>query len=183
MRSRGFSLIELMVTIAIVAILAAIAFPSFQSSLRSNRLATTTNEMLASVALARSEAIRSTRGGGICASTDGSTCGAAATWNDGWLVWSDNGDDSAGFGSFDASIDTVVRVVDGHPRMQMDGTDSDGSAILSIGFDRRGRPLSAVATPVSLRVQPEGCPASLDLVRTLVLNPVGQVVNQRGVCE
>ena len=48
----GFSLIELMVAIAIVAILLAVAFPNFEDSMRRNRLATTTNELLGSVALA-----------------------------------------------------------------------------------------------------------------------------------
>ena len=43
--SKGFTLVELMVTIAVVAILATIAFPSFQSTLRSNRIATAGNEM------------------------------------------------------------------------------------------------------------------------------------------
>ena len=64
----GISLIELLVAVAIVAILLAIAFPNFEGSMRRNRLATTTNELLGSVALARSEAIRNTRGAGICAS-------------------------------------------------------------------------------------------------------------------
>ena len=69
----GFTLIELLVTISIMAILLTIALPSFQGSMRSNRVATTSNELLASLSLARSEAIRSTRGGGVCASADGAT--------------------------------------------------------------------------------------------------------------
>ena len=65
-QNTGFSLIELMVVIAIVAVLLTLGLPSFQSSLRSNRIATTSTELLASLALARSEAVRSTRGGGVC---------------------------------------------------------------------------------------------------------------------
>src|SRR5690606_34204013 len=79
--------IELLVTVAVVAILLAIAFPNFEGSMRRNRLATTTNELLGSVALARSEAILNTRGAGICASADGLACGG--DWDVGWRVWTD----------------------------------------------------------------------------------------------
>ena len=97
----GFSLVELLVAIAIVAILVAAAFPSFEGSLRRNRLATTTNELIASVSLARSEAIRSTDGGGVCASADGLACGS--DWNAGWLVWVDGGNNAANHGSFQSA--------------------------------------------------------------------------------
>src|SRR5687767_9439407 len=105
-RASGFSLIELMVTIAIVAILLALGLPSFEGSMRSNRVATTTNEMLASLALARSEAIRSSRESRICASADGSTCGAGLDWNAGWIIAMDN--DQNG------SFEQVVRYVQAH---------------------------------------------------------------------
>ena len=48
-RQSGFTLIELMVTIAVLAVLLAWGLPNFQNSLRSNRVATSTNEVLASV--------------------------------------------------------------------------------------------------------------------------------------
>jgi type IV fimbrial biogenesis protein FimT len=51
--SKGFTLVELMVTVAVVAILSAIAYPSFQGTLRSNRLAAGHNELLGLVNLAR----------------------------------------------------------------------------------------------------------------------------------
>src|SRR5690554_2596394 len=87
MRQRGFSLIELMVTVAIVANLVAIGLPSFQSSMRSNRVATGTNELMASFALARTEASRSPGGAAICSTENGTACGGG--WNDGWMVWID----------------------------------------------------------------------------------------------
>ncbi len=83
-RADGFTLVELMVTVAMLAILSAIAFPSFQSTLRSNRVATATNEMIAAIALARSEAVRNNRGSSICASSDGQfvvAAGATAGWS------------------------------------------------------------------------------------------------------
>src|SRR5690606_32342836 len=173
----GVSLIELLVAVAIVAILLAIAFPNFEGSMRRNRLATTTNELLGSVALARSEAIRNTRGAGICASTDGLTCGN--DWNEGWLVWVD-GDTSGPYGAFDASVDEVVRVINAHPRLELAAADAGGTAVNTIGFDYRGRPTSFAVTNFSL--EPDTCPTGQELVRTLTINVSGQMINQRGVC-
>ena len=166
----GISLIELLVAVAIVAILLAIAFPNFEDSMRRNRLATTTNELLGSVALARSEAIRNTRGAGICASADGLVCGS--DWNEGWLVWTDDTDPPP--------AGTVIRVVNAHPRLELAAVDTGGTTTSEIGFDYRGRPSDFGSTIFSL--QPDTCPSGQELVRTLTINVSGQMVNQRGNC-
>ena len=54
----GITLIELMVTIAVIAILATIAVPSFQEIIKRNQVAAQTNELIALIHLARNEAIR-----------------------------------------------------------------------------------------------------------------------------
>ena len=86
-KSLGVTMVELMVAIAIVGILTAIALPNFASSLKSNRLANTGNEFIATVAFSRSEAMRNNRGAVFCASSDDSSCGG--NWEDGWIVWAD----------------------------------------------------------------------------------------------
>lgn len=84
--ARGFTLIELMVTIAVLAITLTIAAPSFQGLINSNRLVSQSNELVASLQLARSEAIRRNAKVEVCASSDGSTCDTTSdTWTQ-WLV-------------------------------------------------------------------------------------------------
>ena len=56
--SRGFTLIELMVTLTVMAILLSIAAPSFTSLMAANRMSTQTNEFIGALNLARSEAVR-----------------------------------------------------------------------------------------------------------------------------
>ena len=86
-KQSGFTVLELMIVVTIVAVLAAIGLPSFRDSIRSNRLATASNEMIATVAFARSESIKNNLGAAICPSPDGESC--SGTWAGGWLVWSD----------------------------------------------------------------------------------------------
>ncbi|MFT3762132.1 MAG: GspH/FimT family pseudopilin [Pseudoxanthomonas sp.] len=176
----GFTLIELMVALAVLAILVALAAPSFQNTLRSNRVATATNELLASLALARTEAIRSTNSSGVCASTNGAGCDSG-DWNDGWMVWTDVG--NAGIGTYE-STDTIVRYTQPKAKVQM-----DIPAAASISFDRRGR-MSARGSaggllpsgPRHLVLKPDTCPAGLEFVRTLTIGVVGQVRVQRSSC-
>ena len=57
-RAGGFTLIELMITIGIVGILTALALPSFTKSLKNNCMTTTTNNLVTSLQLAKSEAVK-----------------------------------------------------------------------------------------------------------------------------
>lgn len=175
MRSRGFSLIELMVVVAITAILLAIGLPSFQGSLRSNRVATATNELMASFALARAEAIRSPGGAVICTSEDGANCGG--TWNDGWMVWVDMDGDGLPTGE----DDLVLRYIQPSSKLLVSVVaDAGGGEATTIEFDRMGRRVGSrrVAT-----VESDVCPTGHNLVRELELGVTGQVVMTRSDCS
>lgn len=65
-RQKGFSLIELMITIVVAAVLLAVAIPSFRNIILANELTTTTNEWVTAVNLARSEAIKRSAAVVVC---------------------------------------------------------------------------------------------------------------------
>lgn len=169
-RIKGFTLIELMVVIAIVAILAALAFPSFESSMRSNRVATTTNEMMAALSLARSEAMRSPSGSGVCASINGSTCGG--TWDDGWIVWIEG--NGTGVCAPGGAGDRVVRSYVTNNKLALSGSATQ------LCFNPRGRVADNVIRTLTL--MPDTCPTGQNLRRDLTIRPTGQVRVERGTC-
>lgn len=88
--SKGVTVIELMVTIVILAILLVVGVPSFRNAALSTRLTALSNDLVAGVQLARSEAIKRNGVVEFCASANGTTC-AGTSWDQGWIVRSDDG--------------------------------------------------------------------------------------------
>jgi type IV fimbrial biogenesis protein FimT len=88
-RSAGFTLLELVITMSIAAILLTIAVPSFRHVTNSNRIAGEVNGLLGDLQFARAEAIKEGRTVTVCVSTDGQSCANSTTWQSGWIVFSD----------------------------------------------------------------------------------------------
>ena len=83
-RMRGFTIVELVVTVAVLAILLAIAAPSFKEIMLGTKLTSQANSLMASAHLARGEAIKRNQPVRLCASSDGASC--AGAWEQGWIV-------------------------------------------------------------------------------------------------
>jgi type IV fimbrial biogenesis protein FimT len=89
MRHKGFTLIELIVVVAIAAVVLMIGIPSFSASIKSSEVQTGSSNFFTTLLLARSEAVKRNQPAVICKSADGAACTAAGDWEDGWLIYAD----------------------------------------------------------------------------------------------
>ncbi|MDQ2694950.1 MAG: GspH/FimT family pseudopilin [Pseudomonadota bacterium] len=99
---RGITLVELVVVMALVAILTTLAVPALREIVARNQLASLEQELFASLTLARSEAIKRNQNVVLCPSANGTSCaGNARWWHQGWILFVDsNGNDT-----YDAGTD------------------------------------------------------------------------------
>ena len=100
-----------MIALTIGSIILVWGVPSFQGVLDSQRMSSSTNELVMSLNLAKSEAIKRVAYVSICKSSNGVTCGDAATsWNDGWIVFANATVANVGVRDFG---DELIRVYPG----------------------------------------------------------------------
>lgn len=131
---QGVTLIELLIGIAVAAILLTIVAPSFNTVIKNNRLATGANQVVSHLSLARSEAIKRGTFVSVCKSSNQTTCSNSANWEDGWIVFVDEDGDR----TIDAGTDTIIRTHQGLPRNTLRGTTNlaNSACFSSRGFAR-----------------------------------------------
>jgi len=169
---RGFTLIELMVSIAVLAILLGIAAPSFRSMTASSDLRGVSNELITTLAQARSEAIK--RGGRVtvCMSADGAACIATGGWEQGWIMFNDN-THSGATAVIDAG-ETVLRVF---PKSSNDIVVNGNMTYVSYSADGLSRLMNGGFLAGKLQVCSTATGiADSERARKLVINNAGRVL-------
>ena len=112
-RIAGFTLLELIITLALAAIIVTVAVPAFQETISRNRRATQANDLVSALSLARSEAIKRGEMVTICQSDDQASCTEDEEWEKGWLVFVDsNAAGGDNVGELDAG-EELLRVYQG----------------------------------------------------------------------
>ena len=135
LRMRGFSLIEVMVTVAILGVLAALAGPSFQPLIDKWRVQQTVENMKSTLYYARSEAIK--RGGRVgIQKNDVADCAPDSTaqeWNCGWFVFVDS--EGTGNGKWNKNKEEILQNIP--PPINVDVIHKSGGT--NINVDRYGK--------------------------------------------
>lgn len=85
--SRGFSLIELLTTLAVVGVVLLLAVPSLSGLLADTRLEGAAKVLVSHMAFARAEAVSRGIRVSMCSSSDGRTCSGGLDWRSGWIVF------------------------------------------------------------------------------------------------
>lgn len=122
--ARGFTLVEMMVTVAVIAIVTAIAVPAFSKMISHNRLVSSSNEMIAALQLARAEALTRRSSTVLCASNDGTTC--SGSMGSRWIVLSTKN-----------GVPLVLRSITANPALRL-VPSANVSGTARIGFSSAG---------------------------------------------
>jgi type IV fimbrial biogenesis protein FimT len=176
-QQHGFTLIELMVTMAVLAIVIGIAVPSFNNLIQNNRSVALGEELVTALNFARSEAVK--RGGrvSLCASADGIAC--SNNWTDGWMVFVDTAASDTATPPVVANAAAVLRVwqapnANASITVTQNAVDTNFVRYNSLGaLARTGN--------VSIRSQLSGCTG--ESARTITVNRGGTISVANSACN
>lgn len=153
---RGFTLIELMVTLVVAAILLALAVPSFTAMIKKNRASSDVSALTTAIAYARSEAVA--RNKDICVTVPS----AQGTWKDGWLVRIEDG----------SCAGDQLRVFAPASSTSVLTVKASGSAVTKFGFTSSGFRSGSAAYVISYFA---GSACDPETGRVLTINATGRV--------
>ena len=145
-----------MVVIAILAILASMAAPSFRSIIERWQVKSTTESLISSIYLARTEAMK--RGGGVQLARSCSTVG----WECGWVIRIPDPDDTSKF--------ITLRTIEAQRNVTIKLNNASAS---SMTYDRQGRASSLGLGAFSFTIQTQG--TTSDAVRTICMSTAGRL--------
>jgi type IV fimbrial biogenesis protein FimT len=84
---RGFTMLELLVTMAVAAVLLCIAIPSYRGLVSRNAMAAQVNDLVGALQYTRSQAVTRGQRVYLCKSSDQETCAKNGDWSQGWIVY------------------------------------------------------------------------------------------------
>jgi len=163
--NKGFTLIEMMITVAIAAILLTMAIPSFQTLIENNRLATNVNSFITMLQYAKTEALKRNATVSLCAGDPNNGCacgpgaGCDANWKNGYIVFSDP--------NVNCTVDQGDQILQFREGIKGDYT------ITAVGCITFGA-LGNLSTNSTVTISILTSNLTVDNIRDIVINPVGR---------
>lgn len=174
-KEAGFNLIELTVTLAVLATILAVALPAFGAMLQGSRERSSYELLMLAFASARLEAVKAGHPVTVCPSSDGLTCRGDDVWTQGWIVYEDPGrnpqpkHDEAVLHRFDAIGEGLwLRSTAGRPQVRFSPSGWSSGSNVSIRLCDREGYLGAVIVSLAGRArterkrEPGACPFSIE---------------------
>lgn len=178
--NHGFTLIELIVTLAVVSIVLATGIPALNQMTSSNRLVSQINNIAASLALARSESIKRGQSITLCGSTDGSTCNTSS-WETGWIIFSDSNNNAT---LDSATTDSMIKIVtqfSGGSTLRLSQSDNTGIIRYRSDGGLRDQGGGTIGTDRGTFTLCDNDPISTTTrARAININPIGRVSRAEG---
>jgi type IV fimbrial biogenesis protein FimT len=173
--AKGFTLVELMVTISVLAVLMAVGIPSFQGVIASSRVTTATNDFMATLAQARSNAIRRGARVTVCKSADGATCVTTGGWEQGWIMFNDDNHSAV-----NPSVDSGETITFSSPALTNGIVMKGNMDYVSFGADGLPKNMNGSGYFGTIRICSTVASLSSDKrARDLVINRTGRSLVQR----
>lgn len=172
-RTRGYTLLELSIGVAIVAVLLNIAVSTYESAVQAARTSATRSALFATLARARTTAAIWGADVAMCPSADGRSCLASDDWHLGWVAFADTNDSD----TFDPADSVLmregragdgVRVVTSGGRKYLEFQPNGSNAGSNTTFtfcDRRGRTKASAIAMANIGTYREVKPSSAAVER------------------
>ena len=183
----GYTLIELMSILAVVSILLTVGLPLMNVFFEGNRMISNTNDLVAGLNIARSEAIKQQMRVTLCQSDNQASCSGTGQWEDGWIVFQDpNGNNNVDVG------ERILRLNAGASGNQVTirSNDVTNQITNAVTFTSRGLPKALNGASQSgtfrvcdnrgLKVNADG---STTVARGVNLSPSGKVRSTKQLAE
>lgn len=175
----GFTIIELMVTLVVLAVLIAMVAPAFNSLIQRNTSAALGEEFVTALNFARSEAIKRRAPVSICASNDaGTSCGN--DWSKGWIVFIDDAAETATGYTFTAA--KALRFWNDINRNAEITVKRNAAEINFVRFAGMGVLARNNPTPAEIVASVQYADCTGDAARTVSIGLSGMVNSRSAVC-